>query len=102
MNFCRRKLLGPSQRHDFFDPDNPEGLKLRRELAQTALDDMLKALRQGADIGIFDATNTTKPVRTLPRFHCVRTVLRLLCFVVVDGSAGSGCEASCRRAKEAA
>jgi hypothetical protein len=38
----RRKILGASQSHDFFDPTNAEGMKLRRAMANEALNDMIE------------------------------------------------------------
>ncbi len=37
----RRERVGAQQTHEFFDPDNSEGLAARRELALEALADMV-------------------------------------------------------------
>ncbi len=54
----RRRKLGTHHRHDFFDPANVEGNRLRNELATAALDDMLVWMKGGGRVGIYDATNT--------------------------------------------
>lgn len=61
----RRERLGSRQPHDFFDPDNPEGAAARREVAMAALEDMLEWFAQGGEVGIYDATNTTRARRAL-------------------------------------
>jgi broad specificity phosphatase PhoE len=56
----RRKHLGASQPAAFFDPANSEASGARHEMAQLALDDLVRALAEDSlDIAIFDATNTT-------------------------------------------
>jgi broad specificity phosphatase PhoE/predicted kinase len=59
----RREIVGSQVSHDFFDPDNPEGRKERFRLAEIVLRDMLKWLGQTGQIGIYDATNSTKDRR---------------------------------------
>lgn len=59
----RRARLGANQVHSFFSPENQEGVEARRKLALAALKDMLKWLRQGGDVGIYDATNSTRERR---------------------------------------
>jgi broad specificity phosphatase PhoE len=66
----RRERLGSRQSHDFFDPDNPEGNEARLKIALAALDDMLGWMRGGGDVGIYDATNTTRERRELVRARC--------------------------------
>ncbi len=86
----RRKILGPYQSPDFFDPKNAEAASIRSELARFALDEMMKQLKEGADIAIFDATNSTKDVRVcmcvcvscLEFLMCVRACA---CACVCDG-----------------
>src|SRR3954447_18699382 len=56
----RRKQLGASQPADFFSPTNTAGRQVLNDLAMTALEDMLAWLRAGGEVGIFDATNSTK------------------------------------------
>ncbi len=59
----RRSTHGPGQDHRFFDPDNPEGVTLRRALAEGALVDALAFLKAGGDVAIYDATNSTRARR---------------------------------------
>lgn len=61
----RRERLGSQQRHDFFDPQNVEGREARREVAMAALEDLLDWFAQGGEVGIYDATNTTRERRSL-------------------------------------
>ena len=49
--------------HEFFRPDNTDALALRTAVADAALQDTLGFLRQDGDVGIFDATNTTRERR---------------------------------------
>lgn len=66
----RREIVGSQVSHDFFDPDNPEGRKERFRLAEIVLRDMLKWLGQTGQIGIYDATNSTKDRRRWIRDTC--------------------------------
>ncbi len=59
----RRHQLGSRQPHQFFDPDNAEGRAARQRLAMNALDDMLTWFGGGGEVGIYDATNTTRARR---------------------------------------
>ena len=74
----RRSRLGANQDHRFFDPDNPEGVQARRALAIAALEDMLQWLHQGGDVGIYDATNSTRTRRDLVYTRCQAEGLRVL------------------------
>jgi broad specificity phosphatase PhoE/predicted kinase len=65
----RRERLGP-HRHHFFDPANEAGNAARLEMALAALDDMLAWLEDGGDIGIYDATDSTRERRALVRQRC--------------------------------
>ncbi len=60
----RRERLGTQQPHRFFDPDNVEGREARREVAMAALEDMLGWFAEGGEVGIYDATNTTRSRRS--------------------------------------
>jgi broad specificity phosphatase PhoE/predicted kinase len=66
----RRARVGSHQRHSFFDPRNQVGQAARRDIALSALDDMLEFLRSGGDIAIYDATNNTRERRALVRARC--------------------------------
>ncbi|WP_235880125.1 bifunctional nucleoside/nucleotide kinase/histidine phosphatase family protein [Polyangium aurulentum] len=59
----RRRQLGASQPADFFSPANATGRAVLNELAMNALDDMIDWLQDGGEVGIFDATNSTKERR---------------------------------------
>jgi broad specificity phosphatase PhoE len=65
----RRERLGPHLHH-FFDPENEAGNAARLEMALSALDDMLAWLRDGGEIGIYDATDSTRERRALVRERC--------------------------------
>lgn len=59
----RRVLLGADQPADFFDSGNVAGMEIRERMAQMAADDLIEYIRCGGQIGIFDATNTTRKRR---------------------------------------
>lgn len=61
----RRERLGSHQPHEFFDRDNAEGRAARREVAMAALEDLLGWFAAGGEVGIYDATNTTRSRRAL-------------------------------------
>jgi broad specificity phosphatase PhoE/predicted kinase len=67
----RRRLLGSHQKHDFFDSENTEARTALLDMAQAALDDMLSWLvDEGGEVGIYDATNTTRARRKLVLDRC--------------------------------
>lgn len=74
----RRKHLGSHQPHQFFDPDNEQGREARRAMAMNALDDMLRWFGDGGEVGLYDATNTTRARRRMlserMRAHGLRVV----------------------------
>ncbi len=74
----RREHIGSLRRHEFFDPRNEEGARLRTQMALMALDDMLHWFATGGEVAIYDATNSTKERRKLIlercRAHDVRVV----------------------------
>jgi broad specificity phosphatase PhoE/predicted kinase len=59
----RRKMAGAKVPHSFFDPSNSEGKKARKEAASVALDEMMAWFAGGGNVGIYDATNSTKERR---------------------------------------
>ncbi|XP_038980244.1 6-phosphofructo-2-kinase/fructose-2,6-bisphosphatase isoform X2 [Phoenix dactylifera] len=61
----RRLKHGTNQSADFFRADNPEGLEARNEVAALAMDDMLAWMQEGGQVGIFDATNSTRRRRNM-------------------------------------
>ncbi|TFH24413.1 MAG: fructose-2,6-bisphosphatase [Myxococcales bacterium] len=79
----RRERVGAQQPHDFFDPDNPEGLAARRELALEAVADMVEWFREGGQVAIYDATNSTRARRDLLRMCCDRIGIRMVYIEIV-------------------
>ncbi|GMH12546.1 hypothetical protein Nepgr_014387 [Nepenthes gracilis] len=61
----RRLKLGTNQSADFFRGDNPDGLEARNEVAALAMEDMISWMQEGGQVGIFDATNSTKQRRNM-------------------------------------
>ena len=61
----RRKHLGAKQPATFFDPENPEGRRARKQMAMAALEDMIGWLSDGGEVAIYDATNSTRVRRGL-------------------------------------
>ncbi|CAB1315040.1 unnamed protein product [Coregonus sp. 'balchen'] len=66
----RRECVKIYKSFEFFCPDNEEGLKIRRQCALTALNDVRQYLSvEGGQVAVFDATNTTRQRRgTITRF----------------------------------
>ncbi|XP_028214695.1 6-phosphofructo-2-kinase/fructose-2,6-bisphosphatase-like isoform X3 [Glycine soja] len=61
----RRLKHGSSQFADFFRADNPEGVEARNEVAKMAFEDMISWMQEGGQVGIFDATNSSKQRRNM-------------------------------------
>ncbi|KAJ1699034.1 hypothetical protein LUZ63_007546 [Rhynchospora breviuscula] len=61
----RRIKHGANQAADFFRSDNHEGIEARNEIAALAMEDMLDWMEEGGQVGIFDATNSTKSRRKM-------------------------------------
>ncbi|GAB2223296.1 hypothetical protein Drorol1_Dr00017436 [Drosera rotundifolia] len=61
----RRLKLGVNQSAEFFRGDNPEGIEARNEVAALAMEDMISWMQEGGQVGIFDATNSTKERRNM-------------------------------------
>eukprot|EP01012_Entosiphon_sulcatum_P015650 TRINITY_DN2060_c0_g1_i1.p1 TRINITY_DN2060_c0_g1~~TRINITY_DN2060_c0_g1_i1.p1 ORF type:complete len:581 (-),score=55.78 TRINITY_DN2060_c0_g1_i1:201-1922(-) len=59
----RRQILGGNHDASFFDPKNDNAVRLRREMAQRAMDDVKEWVSQRGRVGILDATNTTRDRR---------------------------------------
>lgn len=55
---------------DFFSPDNKEAVQIRENLALSVLQRMLMYLMNGGDVGVFDATNSTRERRRLVKRLC--------------------------------
>jgi broad specificity phosphatase PhoE len=63
----RRERLGSGQDAGFFDPANPEGIAARLAMATAALDDLIAWFDAGGEIGLYDATNSTRQRRRMVR-----------------------------------
>ncbi|KAL7201457.1 hypothetical protein ACSBR1_033208 [Camellia fascicularis] len=61
----RRLKHGATLAADFFRGDNPEGMEARNEVAALAMDDMIAWMQEGGQVGIFDATNSTRKRRNM-------------------------------------
>ncbi|KAL6956774.1 hypothetical protein U1Q18_043312 [Sarracenia purpurea var. burkii] len=61
----RRLKHGANLAADFFRCDNPEGMEARNEVAAIAMDDMIAWMQEGGQVGIFDATNSTRERRNM-------------------------------------
>uniref|UniRef100_A0A8C6LAF4 6-phosphofructo-2-kinase/fructose-2,6-biphosphatase 4 n=6 Tax=Nothobranchius TaxID=28779 RepID=A0A8C6LAF4_NOTFU len=60
----RREFMKIYKSFEFFRPDNEEGLKIRRQCASAALNDVRQYLtEEGGQVAVFDATNTTRERR---------------------------------------
>ncbi|CAH1784417.1 unnamed protein product [Owenia fusiformis] len=56
---------------DFFNPHNPKAEAVRKKCAQAALEDMCRWLQnEEGEVGVFDATNTTRARRKMIYDHC--------------------------------
>ena len=68
----RRQHLGAQQPATFFDPDNPEGVAARRQMAEAAMEDMFAWLRPNGtgEVAIYDATNAVRARRDLVHQAC--------------------------------
>jgi broad specificity phosphatase PhoE len=68
----RRERLGSRHPHVFFDPDNEAGNTARLGMATAALEDMLGWMQDpSAEVGIYDATNTTRERRSAIQKRCL-------------------------------
>ncbi|KAL0419076.1 UNVERIFIED_CONTAM: 6-phosphofructo-2-kinase/fructose-2,6-bisphosphatase [Sesamum radiatum] len=61
--FC--SIVSEELSADFFRGDNPEGLEARNEVAALAMEDMISWMQEGGQVGIFDATNSTRKRRNM-------------------------------------
>lgn len=66
----RRSIVGSRKTHEFFDPANPDGLSERKRVAMLALDDLIQWTKGDGQIGIYDATNSTRERRAMIRERC--------------------------------
>ncbi|XP_028652420.1 6-phosphofructo-2-kinase/fructose-2,6-bisphosphatase 2-like isoform X2 [Erpetoichthys calabaricus] len=62
----RREAVRSYKSYDFFRHDNEEAMKIRKQCALVALEDVKMYLtKEGGQIAVFDATNTTRERRDL-------------------------------------
>ncbi|TRZ01394.1 hypothetical protein DNTS_003744 [Danionella cerebrum] len=61
----RRDAVKAYKSYDFFRHDNKEAMKIRKQCALVALEDVKMYLNEGGQIAVFDATNTTRERRDL-------------------------------------
>ncbi len=66
----RRERFGAKVPASFFDPSNDAGLTSRKQAARVAMDDMLAWFEAGGQIGIYDATNSTRARRKWVMGEC--------------------------------
>ncbi len=66
----RRAHVGSRQPSEFFNPDNPSGKRALHDLAMMALDDMIAWFDEGGEVGIYDATNSTRARRRIVEQRC--------------------------------
>lgn len=66
----RRRRLGSQKDASFFDHSNSEANHARAEVAKEALEDMFAWMREGGEVGIYDATNTTRERRRAVAERC--------------------------------
>ncbi|MGF1468782.1 MAG: bifunctional nucleoside/nucleotide kinase/histidine phosphatase family protein [Sandaracinaceae bacterium] len=59
----RRRQVGPRKLHGFFDPGNEAGQAARQAAARATLDEMLAFFAEGGEVGVYDATNSTRERR---------------------------------------
>uniref|UniRef100_A0A8C5EBW1 6-phosphofructo-2-kinase/fructose-2,6-bisphosphatase 4-like n=1 Tax=Gouania willdenowi TaxID=441366 RepID=A0A8C5EBW1_GOUWI len=59
----RRDCMKIYKSFEFFKPDNEEGLRIRRQCASAALNDVRQYLTEEGQVAVFDATNTTRERR---------------------------------------
>jgi predicted kinase len=77
----RREAVKSYNGKDFFDPNNKECVAIRRECTQRALEDMCAWLTNEGEVGVFDATNTTRERRELIHEFCTKKYCFRLFFV---------------------
>jgi broad specificity phosphatase PhoE len=94
----RRARVGTQMRHDFFDPDNPEGDSARKQVAMQALSDMAQWLSEDGQVAIYDATNSTSERRAMVRRRCENAGFQVL-FVEIRCDDPNVIEANIRSTK---
>jgi len=74
----RRERVGQQKPASFFDPENVEGNQARHRVALEALEDALAWLRNGGQVAIYDATNSTSSRRRSIEELCQRDGVQVL------------------------
>lgn len=74
----RRALLGANHNAAFFDPHNVDGIKVRGDMADSALTDLLGWIATGGEVAIYDATNSTRERREKVRLRCEAAGLQVV------------------------
>ena len=74
----RRRVLGPGQDQDFFDPANEAATAQRERLTDDTLDEAFAWIRSEGRIAIFDATNGNRERRAKIRARCAAEDVELL------------------------
>lgn len=74
----RRHHEGSQKDNAFFDPENEQGVEARTRVAMMALEDMLGWFEEGGEVGIYDATNTTRERRNRVRTRCAERGVRVV------------------------
>jgi len=75
----RREILNTqtTQTADFFSPENKSAQTQRENIALEVLDSLFQWIREGGELAIFDATNTTKERRKRIELRCLESGLNL-------------------------
>ncbi|KAL7670526.1 hypothetical protein ACOME3_005461 [Neoechinorhynchus agilis] len=79
--YRRLAAVSDNQDYEFFDNENESAVNIRNQLALSALDDMCTWLMNYGQVGIFDATNSTRSRRDLIVQKCTREFCFRLMFV---------------------
>lgn len=74
----RRAHVGSRQPNEFFNPDNEAGRKALHDLAMMALDDTFGWFDDGGEVGIYDATNSTRTRRRMVEARCKERGIELV------------------------
>ncbi|XP_013380460.1 6-phosphofructo-2-kinase/fructose-2,6-bisphosphatase 3 [Lingula anatina] len=61
----RRAATSQYKNNEFFRPDNVQAMAIRNKCAMDALEDVCHWLKEGGEVGVFDATNTTRERRQM-------------------------------------
>jgi len=70
LNYQQTKVPGTKHDANFFDPSNTEYSSERDLLALETLEELITWLKKGGNVGIHDATNSTKKRRELLMNRC--------------------------------